>query len=60
MLEDEYAEEEESEVDEKVKEVRENTQLMHATWKWKWILTEVSRLRSGRLSQKKKNYPTTS
>ena len=22
-------------------------------WKWKWILTEVSRLRSGRLSQKK-------
>ena len=25
-----------------------------------WILTEVSRLRSGRLSQKKKNYPTTS
>ena len=28
-------------------------------WKWKWILMEVSRLRSGRLSGKK-NYPTTS
>ena len=26
-------------------------------WKWKWILTEVSRLRSGRLSQKKKKLP---
>ena len=32
MLEDRDAEEEESEVDEEVKGVRENAQLMHATW----------------------------
>ena len=32
MLEDRDEEEEENEVDEKVKEVRENAQLMHATW----------------------------
>ena len=32
MLEDKDEEEEESEVDEKVKEVRENAQLMHVTW----------------------------
>ena len=32
MLEDKDEEEEKSEVDEKVKEVRENAQLMHATW----------------------------
>ena len=32
MLEDEGEEEKESEVDGKVKEVRENAQLMHATW----------------------------
>ena len=31
MLEDRDEEEEESEVDEKVKEIRENAQLMHAT-----------------------------
>ena len=32
VLEDKDEQEEESEVDEKVKEVRENAQLMHATW----------------------------
>ena len=32
MLEDNDEEEEESEVDERVKEVRENAPLMHATW----------------------------
>ena len=32
MLEDKDEEEKESEVDEKDKEVRENAQLMHATW----------------------------
>ena len=32
MLEDKDEEEREGEVDEKVKEVRENAQLMHATW----------------------------
>ena len=32
MLEDKDEEEEENEVDEKAKEVRENAQLMHATW----------------------------
>ena len=32
VLENKDEEEEESEVDEKVKEVRENAQLMHATW----------------------------
>ena len=32
MLENNEEEEKESEVDEKVKEVRENAQLMHATW----------------------------
>ena len=32
MLKDKDEEEEENEVDEKVKEVRENAQLMHATW----------------------------
>ena len=32
VLEDKDEEEETSEVDEKVKEVRENAQLMHATW----------------------------
>ena len=32
VLEPKDEEEEESEVDEKVKEVRENAQLMHATW----------------------------
>ena len=32
MLEIKDDEEEESELDEKVKEVRENAQLMHATW----------------------------
>ena len=32
MLEGKDEEEEESEVDEKIKEVRENAQLMHATW----------------------------
>ena len=32
VLEDKDEEEEESEVDEEVKEVRENAQLMHATW----------------------------
>ena len=32
VLEDKDEEEEESEVDEKVKGVRENAQLMHATW----------------------------
>ena len=32
VLEDKDEEEEENEVDEKVKEVRENAQLMHATW----------------------------
>ena len=32
VLEDKYEEEEENEGDEKVKEVRENAQLMHATW----------------------------
>ena len=32
MLEERDDEEEENEVDEKVKEVRENAQLMHATW----------------------------
>ena len=32
VLEDKDEEEEESEVDEKVKEERENAQLMHATW----------------------------
>ena len=33
MLEDKNEEGEESEVDEKVKDVRENAQLMHATWR---------------------------
>ena len=32
VLEDKNEEEEESELDEKVKEVRENAQIMHATW----------------------------
>ena len=32
VLEDKDEEEKENEVDEKVKEVRENAQLMHATW----------------------------
>ena len=32
VLEDKDEEEEENEVDDKVKEVRENSQLMHATW----------------------------
>ena len=32
MLEDKDEEEEENEVDEKVKEIREDAQLMHATW----------------------------
>ena len=32
VLEDKDEEEEENEVNEKVKEVRENAQLMHATW----------------------------
>ena len=36
VLEDKDEEEEESGVDEKVKEVRENAQLMHATWWWPW------------------------
>ena len=36
MLEDKDEEKEENGVDEKVKEVRENAQLMHATWWWPW------------------------
>ena len=32
VLEDKDEEKEESEVDEKIKEIRENAQLMHATW----------------------------
>ena len=35
-IEDRDEEEKESEVDEKVKEVRKNAQLMHATWWWAW------------------------
>ena len=32
-------------------EMRSNGKML-GQWKWKWILTEVSRLRSGGLSQK--------
>ena len=34
-------------------EVEEVTQHTHETWKWKWILTEVSRLRSGAMTMER-------